>query len=668
MATDFFEMMMSGSGLDGYKPRSALDLLISNKLTPDQNKAVQSRGRLGLAKGLLAMSGPSATPISFGQAFASGIDQMQQARSGAVDEMLKGAQIANLTDDGEVDEDVEVYMRTDKPETDFDDTKRKVLIKRSEYNKDLHVLDKPADEDNETMEVFLTSNNKDTPYDDTKTKIQIKKADYDPTLHRLELDKVEKRDLKVYPLIDNPETEIDETQQGTFIKPSEFDGTQYSADPGYQNEYLKAKKIALEIHSGDPAAQAEYIKSQVGALTANDEKLFNQKIQINDQQIFKGNLENQFAEEILNLDVKNKELNNKSKTLSNQYQELVNTNAPTQLKLDIQSKQLENLTKEINLEYLPDLKANELINLKTNIQSTKQNIDFNDKANIKKLDKMDLEIDGLILKNESTRLDNANAPIINKLQNKNLKLENLKKQNALIYQPELLKEELANIKLRNKDLAQNINFDQQNNVQLLAKNTLAVKELEYAIDNPPTDWEQIKVEGTFRREFNELPQVEAAIDSEKYYVDITKLVTKQNLNDGGDATGVDDIAIMFNYMKMLDPDSVVREGEQILLKNTENIPNQFVVAFQGALDNPGGRFLSVGQRSQILSTTQGIMADRIVNYDSQYNKYSAIAKNNFPGKDINLIMPKLDFPLFEKITTNQGVLNQNENLRDKGPG
>ena len=663
MATDWLDMLLTSGSADGFKPRGPLDLLISNKLTPDQNKAVQSRGRIGLANGLLAMSGPSPTPISFGQAFASGIDQMQQARAGAVDEMLKGAQIANLTDDGEVDEDIEVFMREDDPNTTYDDTKRKVIIKRSEYNKDMHVLDAPAEEDNETLEVFLTENKEDTPYDDTKTKTLIKKSDYDSSKHRLELDVVEKRDLKVYPLVDNPETEIDETQQGIFIKPSEFDETKYSADPGYQNEYIKAKKIAKEIHPGDPAAQAEYIKSQVGALTENDKKLFNQKIQINDQQIFKGNLENQFAEEILNLDVKNKELNNISKTLSIQYQELVNTNAPTQLKLDIQSKQLENLTKEINLEYLPDLKANELINLKTNIQSTKQNIDFNDKANIKKLNKMDLEIDGLILKNESTRLDNANAPIINKLQNESLQLENLKKQNALIYQPELLKEELANIKLRNKDLAQNINFDQQNNVQLLAKNTLAVKELEYAIDNPPTDWEQIKVEGTFRREFNELPQVEAVIDSEKYYVDITKLVTKQNLNDGGDATGVDDIAIMFNYMKMLDPDSVVREGEQILLKNTENIPNQFVVAFQGALDNPGGRFLSVSQRSQILNTTQGIMADRIVNYDSQYNKYSAIAKNNFPGKDINLIMPKLDFPLFETITTNQNVLNQNENLR-----
>ena len=166
---DFFEMMMSGSGLDGYKPRSALDLLISDKLTPDQNKAVQSRGRLGLAKGLLAMSGPSTTPVSFGQAFASGIDQMQQARAGAVDEMLKGAQISNLTDDGEVDEDIEVYMRTDDPKTDYDDTKRKVIIKRSEYNKDMHVLDEPGAEDNETMEVYLTENNKDTPYDDTKT-------------------------------------------------------------------------------------------------------------------------------------------------------------------------------------------------------------------------------------------------------------------------------------------------------------------------------------------------------------------------------------------------------------------------------------------------------------------------------------------------------------------
>ena len=77
MATDYFDMIMSGANLEGFKPRSALDLLISNKLTPDQNRAVQSRGRLGLAKGLLAMSGPSTTPLSLGQAFACGIDQMK---------------------------------------------------------------------------------------------------------------------------------------------------------------------------------------------------------------------------------------------------------------------------------------------------------------------------------------------------------------------------------------------------------------------------------------------------------------------------------------------------------------------------------------------------------------------------------------------------------------
>tara|TARA_R100000781_G_scaffold114865_1_gene87322 strand:- start:579 stop:2162 length:1584 start_codon:yes stop_codon:yes gene_type:complete len=527
----------------------------------------------------------------------------------------------------------------------------------------MHVLDAPAEEDNETLEVFLTENKEDTPYDDTKTKTLIKKSDYDPSKHRLELDVVEQANLKVYPMNDNPETEIDETQQGIFIKPSEYDQKLYSADKGYVDKYTQAKKDAERL-SNNPAEQLEYIKSQMGFVTMADQKLYDQKIILNQQTIDKNDIDIQFEEQIKNLEVEKLELHNKGEELNNIYQELVNTNKPTLDKLKIQTEQLDILKKEIELETLPDLKEQELINLKTNIQFTKQNIKFNDKANLKKLDKMDLEIEGLMLKNEATKLDNANAPTYNKLLNESLQLENLKKQNALIYQPELLKEELENIRLRNKDLSQNINFDEQNNVQILAKNTLLVKELEHAINNPPVNWEQIKVEGTFRREFNDLPQVQAVIDSEQYYVDITKLVSKQNANNGGNATGVDDIAIMFNYMKMLDPDSVVREGEQILLKNTENIPNQFIVAFQGALDNPGGRFLSVNQRKQILATTQGIMADRTVNYNKVYDQYSVIAKNNFPGKDLNVILPKLDFELFNKIDTNQSILNNNPNLRN----
>ena len=35
-------------------------------------------------------------------------------------------------------------------------------------------------------------------------------------------------------------------------------------------------------------------------------------------------------------------------------------------------------------------------------------------------------------------------------------------------------------------------------------------------------------------------------------------------------SGAKDLIIMFNFMKMLDPDSVVREGEQLLLKKNKS--------------------------------------------------------------------------------------------------
>lgn len=609
---DFFEMMMSGSGLDGYKPRSALDLLISNKLTPDQNKAVQSRGRLGLAKGLLAMSGPSTTPVSFGQAFASGIDQMQQARAGAVDEMLKGAQIENLTDDGEVDEDIQVYMTEDNP---------------------------------------------DTPYDDTKTKTIIKRSEYTPELHRLELDEVEKRDLKVYPLFDDPKTEIDETQQGTFIKPSKFDETIHSADPGYQNEYLKAKKIAEEIHPGDPAAQAEYIKSQVGALTKNDTKLFNQKIKINEQQIFINDINNQFAKEINELEIDNKTLHNAGLELANQHQEVVNSNQGYIAELDIESKQLANLKSQVELETLPDIKEAELVNLKTNIEATRQKIAFDDNANILKLDKMSLEIDGLLLKNEATRLDNVNAPIVNKLINEGKQLDNLLKEIDLEFAPEKAKKELDNLELRNNELLQTIEFNDENNLLIIQKNKDAIAEAKWKIDNPDVDWDQIKVEGTFRKEYNSLPQVKNAIVSETFYNDLSVIIAEQNRDNGDFAEGPQDLAIMFNYMKMLDPDSVVREGEQVLLKDTKGISEKVLTMFKKA---QSGEFLDVNQRKQILAVTTKLMSQRVFTYTNTYNQYSKIAKKN--GFDVERAVPKLDFPRFSKITEATGVLNNNPYL------
>jgi len=562
---DWFEMMMSGGGMEGYKPRSVLDLLISDQLTPDQNKAVQSRGRLGLAKGLLAMSGPSPTPISFGQAFASGIDQMQQARAGAVDEMLKGAQIKNLTDDGEVDEDIEVYMTKDDPDTNFDETTRKTIIKRSEY---------------------------------------------DPELHRLELEPV--------------------------------------------SDYEKYKAEAIEIYPDEPLLQKEHIIKKSGGINQQDRKILDQKIIINEQQIKTNEINNEFAEEIKLLDIESSKLHIEGQTLTNEYQTAVNENKSVFDQLDIQSKQLKNLKDQVELETLPDIKEAELINLKTNIEATRQNIDFNDKANIKKLDKMDLEIDSLMLKNDLTKLELNNAPIRDKLQNESLQLDNLKKKIDLEFAPDKAEQELKNLKLSNEKLIQDIDFDNENNFLLLAKNKLDLEEIQYKLDNPDIDWEQIKIESKFRTEFNALPQVKQAIEKNKYYDDVSYLVSTQNANDAKNATATGDIAIMFNFMKMLDPDSVVREGEQVLIKNAKSYPSRVVTMFQNA---QAGVIMTKDQREDILNITNGLMEQAVGNYNSVYDQYANIAEKS--NLNVDRALNKLEFPKFKKVETNTSVINSN---------
>jgi len=610
---DYFDMIMSGANLEGYKPRSALDLLISDKLTPDQNKAVQSRGRLGLAKGLLAMSGPSTTPVSFGQAFASGIDQMQQARAGAVDEMLKGAQIANLTDDGEVDEDIQVYMTTDS---------------------------------------------EDTPYDDTKTKTIIKRSEYNPELHRLELDEVENKTLKVYPLVDDQTTEIDETQTATYIEPSKFDETKYSAEAGYLSPYKLAKKEAEELYSNDPVKQKEHIIKKVGGINEKDRTILDQKITINEQQIKTNQINNEFAEEIKLLDIDNKKLHNEGLELTNKHQEVVNTNQGYIAELDIESKQLNNLKAQIDIETLPDIKEAELVNLKQNIELTKQKIDFNDKASLKKLEKMDLEIDGLMLKNEGLKLDNDNFPLANKLANELAQLNVLDKQIDLEFKPDQLQENLDNIKLRNKELSQNIDFNDKNNVLLLATNNAKLEEIQYKIDNPKVDWEQITTEQKFRKEFNDLPQIESVVETNKFYNEITDLVASQKTNPDGPT----DIAILFNYMKMIDPTSVVREGEQYMIQNAANLPNSLVAKFKSLTTT--GETLPADVRKNIKRATETIMKSRVKTYNTLYDQYSKIATDS--GFDVDRTMPKLQFELFNAIETDSNTLSSNPNLID-GP-
>jgi hypothetical protein len=78
-------------------------------------------------------------------------------------------------------------------------------------------------------------------------------------------------------------------------------------------------------------------------------------------------------------------------------------------------------------------------------------------------------------------------------------------------------------------------------------------------------------------------------------------------------SAADDLALIFSYMKMLDPGSVVREGEFANAQNTAGIPERVVNAYNRALD---GTRLSDSQRNEFFRSATGVMRG----YQESYNE------------------------------------------------
>ena len=106
-----------------------------------------------------------------------------------------------------------------------------------------------------------------------------------------------------------------------------------------------------------------------------------------------------------------------------------------------------------------------------------------------------------------------------------------------------------------------------------------------------------------------------------------------------DAAG--DISMIFGYMKMLDPGSVVREGEFATAQNAAGIPDQIKNAYNRALDgtrlNPGQRQMFKGQAAALFKTAEQ-------EYKSREGQYRGLAQSY-------KLDPTRILPSFEDINT-----------------
>ena len=400
------------------------------------------------------------------------------------------------------------------------------------------------------------------------------------------------------------------------------------------------------------------------------------------------------------LDVNQKEELIQSQILENKLKEIDINTKPELLKAQLEGLNLDNTEKVINNEFLRPEKVLELENLSTDldikIQDLKrktienefaaqlqeldvlekealineklQTFDFNEVNNVLLLEEKRAEIDNLRLTGENLTLENEYDSLKNKfaeegfsldIQNKMLDNLNKQQQNIKIsieneYLPQEKKLGLDKLNEEIKALEESTygqmitnskneielnNYSQEKELQL-NKIKLENEILQYKIDNPEKDWSKIKEVVAYKNKW---------MDSS-----ITKNTTERQdlmqslVISAGQESGPGDISFIFQYMKFLDPNSVVREGEFATAKNAGGVPENIRNIYNAVKD---GQILSDTVKEKFLATASDMYLQQIDNYLKQYETESAIAGRIFGVDQIQNAIPMLniDQNLLESI-------------------
>lgn len=125
-----------------------------------------------------------------------------------------------------------------------------------------------------------------------------------------------------------------------------------------------------------------------------------------------------------------------------------------------------------------------------------------------------------------------------------------------------------------------------------------------------------KAEADLRKQFDSLPEVKEFKNVRTAFNQIRAVAKKPSAQN--------DIALIFSYMKMLDPGSVVREGEFATAQNAAGIPDRIRNAFNAAQN---GERLNRQQRSEMVKSAADIYASQRGTYNAVAEQYRGYAKD-----------------------------------------
>lgn len=141
---------------------------------------------------------------------------------------------------------------------------------------------------------------------------------------------------------------------------------------------------------------------------------------------------------------------------------------------------------------------------------------------------------------------------------------------------------------------------------------------------PPAPKNQTIQATPLRKEFNALPSVKAAADSSANFDTMT--------NASKDPSAAGDLALIFTFMKILDPGSVVKETEFANAQNAAGVDDRVRNAWNRTLS---GERLSAAQRADFLRQAQGLRDQAVARANAEVQRYSDLAtKSGFDPTDV----------------------------------
>lgn len=129
-----------------------------------------------------------------------------------------------------------------------------------------------------------------------------------------------------------------------------------------------------------------------------------------------------------------------------------------------------------------------------------------------------------------------------------------------------------------------------------------------------------------RKDFEALPDVKNFREIANSYEQVKKL--------GASGTAADDMAMTFGFMKMLDPTSVVREGEYALVGRAQGLTGRALVALQ-KIDS--GQALTPDLRRELTATAKRVFDTRLARYKEIENQFRGYAEED--GIDPDRVTP-----------------------------